>query len=57
MTLSIETDRPEKKKKREKCRPRSDAAECGIWLESTLFASLPAVLDTSIASKIYLFKF
>ena len=28
------------------CRPRSDAAECGVCSGSTLFATLPAVFDT-----------
>ena len=29
------------------CRPRSDMAECGVCSESTLFATHPAVSDTT----------
>ena len=39
------------------CRPWSDAAFCGIWSGSTLFAIHQAVLDLSIISKMDLFKF
>ena len=39
------------------CRPRSDAAERGDWSGSTLFATHPAFLISSIGSKIGLFAF
>ena len=33
------------------CRPWSDAAECGVWSGSTLFATHPAILHIFIVSK------
>ena len=38
------------------CRPRSDAAERGIWPGSTLFAT-QSVLNILTGSKMNLFKF
>ena len=38
------------------CRPRSDAAERGVWSGSTLFATHPAILHTFTGSKMDLLK-
>ena len=39
------------------CRPSLDAAKRGVSSGSTLFATLPAILDTTVGSTLYLFKF
>ena len=40
------------------CRPRWDAAKCGISSGSTLFATHPAIFrHTTLGGKLYLFKF
>ena len=38
------------------CRHRSDAAQCGVWSGSTLFATHPAILHTFTNSKMDLLK-
>ena len=38
------------------CRPRSDAAERGVWSRSTLIATHPAILHTFTGSKMDLLK-
>ena len=49
-----------KKKKKtglnKQCWPRSDAEFCGVWSESTLFATYLAFLDSSSGLNIDLFK-
>ena len=39
------------------CKPRSDAAECGVWSGSTMFVTHPAILYTFIGSRMELLKF
>ena len=51
LILRIWTDRLGKQ-----CRPRSDAAECGVWSGSTLFATHPALLHIFTGSEIDLLK-
>ena len=41
---------------RKQCRPRSDAAERGVWSGSTLFATQPAILHTFTGSKMDFLK-
>ena len=38
------------------CRPWSDAAECGVWSGSTLFATHPEILNTFISCKMDFLK-
>ena len=38
------------------CRPRSVAAERGVWSRSTLFAKHPAFLQTFMSSKMDMLK-